>query len=95
MVKDTRATKGAGDIRALNLPTPVDVDEDEAHRPTGVTIRKRRLGVSDIEDVWAVEDEWWRTTPIARMYYRVTLEDGSSVTLFRDQIDRSWYRQRV
>ena len=95
MVKDTRATKGAGGIRALNVPTPVEVEEDEAHRPIGVTLRRRRARVSRVEEVWSIEDEWWRAAPVARMYYRVALESGDSITLFRDRADGRWYRQRT
>ena len=47
------------------------------------------------EDVWEIEDEWWRQHPISRRYYRVLLEDGSSMTLFRDLLNSLWYEQKT
>ena len=72
----------------------MEVEEDERHRPAAITLRRQRLKVASVEDVWEIADEWWRSTPIARVYYRVLLEDGRAVTLFRDLVDGKWYRQR-
>ena len=94
MVKNTGETSGAGPIRSLNLPTPVRVEEDETRRPAVLTLRRRRLGVSSVEDMWEITDEWWRTEPIARRYYDVTLDDGRPITVFRDLVNGDWYRQR-
>jgi hypothetical protein len=58
-----------------------------------VSTRRRTVKVSRVDEVWRLEDEWWRAAPIDRTYYRVTLESGRSVTLFRDQADGRWYQQ--
>jgi hypothetical protein len=29
------------------------------------------------------------------MYYRVNLENGSQITVFRDMLDGAWYRQNA
>ena len=94
MVKSPRETPGAGPIRALNLPTPVAVKEDDGHRPVSITLQGRRAKVATIEDVWEIEEEWWRTRPVARTYYRVTLEDGRILTAFRDMVDGAWHVQQ-
>ena len=94
MVKNPRKATGAGPIRALNLPGPAEVEEDEGHRPVGLTLRRRRLGVVSIEDRWEIADEWWRTRPVARAYYRVLLEGGESAVVFRDLLDGAWYHHR-
>lgn len=97
MVKSPRETPGAGPIRALNLPTPVAVEEDESGRPVALTFlrnRRRRLRVSAIEDLWEIQEEWWRARPVARTYYRVTLEDGRTLTVFRDMVDGGWHVQQ-
>ena len=47
-----------------------------------------------MEDAWEIVDEWWRASPIARRYYKVALEDGSAITLFRDLLSDRWYEQR-
>ena len=54
----------------------------------------RALRVTTIEDQWEIDEEWWRTRPVSRTYYRVLLEDGQSLTLYRDMLNGRWYRQR-
>ncbi len=96
--------------RSLNLPTPVDVTEDSQERPLSVTLtstvprvrptkasatRKGRTSrVTSIDDLWQVDDEWWRERPISRTYYQVTTEDNHQFIIFRDQTNATWYRQR-
>jgi hypothetical protein len=29
------------------------------------------------------------------MYYRVNMEDGRQITVFRDMLDGAWYRQNA
>jgi hypothetical protein len=57
-------------------------------------LRRRRLKVISIDDTWEIAEEWWRTRPISRTYYRVTLDDGKVITLFRDMMDGAWHQQR-
>ena len=84
MVKNTGKAPGAGAIRPLNLPVPVVVKEDEARRPVSVVLRGRRLEIASIEDVWEIDDEWWRPVRVHRLYYRTITTEGTSLTLFRD-----------
>ena len=94
MVKNTGEAPGAGPIRSLNLPALVRVEEDKAGRPVAFTLRRRKLRVSAIEDMWEIAEEWWRASPVARAYYRVILEDGRSVVVFHDLVNGAWYQQR-
>ena len=96
--------------RSLNLPAPVDVSEDSQERPLSITLtpaaprgrpskapatrRSRTFRVTSIDDLWQVDDEWWRERPISRRYYQVTTEDNRQFTIFRDQTSGSWYQQR-
>ncbi|MEZ4501114.1 MAG: hypothetical protein R3C39_00605 [Dehalococcoidia bacterium] len=43
------------------------------------------LEVKAVEEVWRVGEAWWRETPIGRTYYRVIVDGGRTVTLFRDE----------
>ena len=95
MVKNPRETPGADSIRPLNPPIPVQVEENEHQRPVAVTLRSQRLRVSSIDDLWKVEEEWWRGEPIVRMYYRVTAQGGRHITIFRDLVGGGWYRQNT
>ncbi len=54
----------------------------------------RSLTVASINDLWQVDDEWWRETPISRRYYQVTTQDERRLTIFRDQLNGSWYWQK-
>ena len=94
MVQNPRETAGPGPLRSLNLPAPVTVEEDAYRQPLSLTLRGRRLKVASIDDLWEIDEEWWREKPVARMYYQVTTEDGRPMTVFRDLVDGGWYRQR-
>ena len=88
-------------LRPLNVPEAVEVREDGDGRPSAVkTGRAGSAGsqwqaVTEITDLWRIDDEWWREEPISRMYYRVSLEDGTAVTVFRDLSVGVWRRQRA
>ena len=97
MVEDARKAPGPGPVRPLNLPAPVEVEEDGNGAPTAVVLRGRRLEVAAVEEVWEISDEWWRPAPVARRYYHVTTTDSGRLTLFRDLAAAgggSWYCQR-
>ncbi len=95
-------------FRSLNLPVPIEVLEDGAERPVSITLppaRSRRLAqngrsltrslvIASINDLWQVDDEWWREHPISRRYYQVTTQDEQRLTIFRDQLNGSWYWQK-
>ena len=81
---------------------PLDSPPGKVSRPNSrVTSRATSRAVSrvitrviTIEDVWQVDDEWWREKPISRKYYRVTTEDDRHFTIFRDQTSGAWYQQQ-
>ncbi|MDA0798640.1 MAG: hypothetical protein O2884_08215 [Chloroflexi bacterium] len=50
--------------------------------------------VTSVEDIWRVEEEWWRDAPIVRTYFEVLLDTGRRMTLFFDHASTSWYWQR-
>ena len=59
----------------------------------------RSLTVTAINDLWQVDDEWWRETPISRRYYQVTAQDPATqderrLTIFRDQLNGKWHWQK-
>lgn len=49
--------------------------------------------VVGIEEVWRIAEAWWREASQARTYYRVILEGGSPLTLFRDDATGAWFEQ--
>ena len=94
--------------RSLNYPAPVTVAEDGEARPLSISLppasprtqarrdrsQAQTLMINSIEDVWQVDDEWWREKPISRKYYRVVTENDRHFTIFRDQTNGAWYRQQ-
>ena len=68
----------------------VTVAEDAGHRPLFVTYLGEELRVNSI-------DQWWEHRPVDRIYYRVTLEDGARLEVFKNMNHGGWYfegRQR-
>jgi hypothetical protein len=95
MVHHSKATPDADSFRPLNLPIPVDVRESAKQLPVAVRIKGRWRRVVSIDDVCNVDEEWCRERPIVRIYYRVRMEDGGLITLFRDMLIGAWYRQNT
>ena len=52
------------------------------------------LAVTSINDIWQVDDEWWRERPISRRYYQITTQDDRRLTIYRDQLNAQWYWQK-
>jgi len=76
----------------LNMPEPLIVEENAVGLPTTVTL-KRRQPIITIEDYWRIDDEWWRSEPVSRMYYAVMLDSGRKLVLCKDLINKRWFQQ--
>jgi hypothetical protein len=50
--------------------------------------------VIELLDRYRTDDRWWAEQPVSRTYYELLLEDGRTVTVFRDEIAGSWWEQR-
>jgi hypothetical protein len=61
--------------------------------PTALHVSGRRIGIESVIEAWRIDDEWWRERPVSRVYYRVALEDGRVVDLYRALGSGRWYRQ--
>ena len=95
MVKDTRKTSGTCDIRSLNQPAAIHVEVDENGSPSELKLRGRWLKVEFVDDMWLIEDEWWRENPVSRMYYECVVDGGIRIAVFQDEVTKRWYRQRM
>ena len=49
--------------------------------------------VKHVIDIWELDDEWWRSTSIRRRYFRLLMETGRVLTVFRDLASDEWFRQ--
>ena len=80
-------------LHALNTPRRIAVEADAEGRPATIALGKRRLAVEAHHETWRIDDEWWRARPISRLYWRLSLEDGRTVDVYRDLVTGDWYRQ--
>jgi hypothetical protein len=95
MVSNPGATPGSEPLRPVNPPIPVEVRENARQFPVSVHSKGRWRSVVSIDEVWSIDEEWWRERPIVRMYYRVILEGDRPITVFRDMLDGAWYQQHA
>lgn len=88
---------------ARGEPVEVTLGTAEGEGTPGARRTEQRNGepraIEHIEEVWRVAEAWWREAPIRRTYYRVLIEGGRPLTLFRDDSGTSedsttWYEQR-
>ena len=80
--------------RPVSITMPLPARRPNARSNRQAAARKgRTLKVASIDDLWQVDDEWWRERPISRRYYQVTTEDDRQLTVFRDQTNGSWHWQ--
>ena len=50
--------------------------------------------VAAVADCWELETGWWGPDPVSRRYWALALADGGMVTVYRDRLSGSWFRQR-
>jgi hypothetical protein len=94
VVAHTRTPARPHRLRPLGEPRPVAVEADGERRPVAVTLRAgERLRVAEVQDVWRIDDEWWRERPVSRMYYAVLLEDGRTLIAYRNLVNDRWFKQ--
>jgi hypothetical protein len=92
MVENTGKTLRADTYKPLNAPEALMVEENASGFPVAVK-GKGRQAVFSIEDRWRLDDEWWRTESVSRLYYNVLLASGQRLVLYKDLAAGGWYRQ--
>jgi hypothetical protein len=93
MVQNSGKTLCTDTFKPVNLPEPVRVEES-ASEPLAIRT-PRRQAVKAIEDRWRIDDEWWRTEPVSRLYFAILLISGQRLVIYKDLINGQWYRQEV
>jgi len=64
----------------------------EYGQPTMLVTPKTEERVMQIQDVWIVQDEWWRAE-IDRQYFALLMVNGELRTVFHDRVEDAWYEQ--
>jgi hypothetical protein len=93
MVQNSGKTLRTDAIK-LNTPEPIRVKEDHSNSPLMVKTTSRLVGIRAIDDKWRLDDEWWRSAPVSRLYYAVLLVSGQRLVIYKDLIANCWYRQK-
>jgi len=94
MEPDPRTPAGAHRLRPLNQAEPVSLRTDRKGMPCAVELRRRWRAVARVEEVWRVDDGWWRPHPVRRTYFRLALEGGRPLMVYRDEAESRWLMQR-
>ena len=81
-------------MRTLNVPQPVQVRASDAGAPREVLVRGSWRRCARVEEVWRIEEGWWRPKPVRRTYFRLALEDGPLLTVYLDDNEGGWWSQR-
>jgi hypothetical protein len=92
MFSSNKKMLGTNDSRPLNMPEALVVEENPSGSPIAVKLKQRHKIIA-VEDCWRIDDEWWRSEPVSRMYYAVILEPGRKMILCKNLIDNKWYQQ--
>jgi peptidoglycan/xylan/chitin deacetylase (PgdA/CDA1 family) len=50
--------------------------------------------VEAVCESWLLEDRWWTDRPVRRRYWEIVTTCGRNVVVFRELLERRWYRQR-
>jgi len=80
-------------VQPLNCPRRIAVDSGDDGVPSAVHFSGPRIAVESVVETWRIDDEWWREKPVSRTYWRVVLEDGRVVDVYRDLAGGKWFRQ--
>ena len=91
MVQDSGKTLRTETYRTVNEPEQIQVEESSG-LPLAVRMSQRQA-VTAIDDMWRIDDEWWRHEPVSRLYYAVLLASGQRIVLYKNLANDCWYRQ--
>ena len=78
-------------VMPINLPQKITVQELNnipkfLSLPNGDNLKVKVL------DIWKI-DLWWIQDPISRTYYRISTPEHKIMTIFKDSVEKRWYRQ--
>lgn len=93
MVSHTGRTPDPRRIRRLKPPRAIEVDMDAGGIPGRLRLDGLWQDVSLVRRPWRIDQHWWRSDPISRLYYRVVPAAGPALTIYRDRISDQWFRQ--
>ena len=94
MVENTGKKTGFSTSRPLNLPRDVYVLGSLENLPYQIGREPHNYRVEKIQDMWRIDDEWWREERVSRTYFQLLMQNGQSMIVFHDDVNGTWYWQR-
>jgi hypothetical protein len=91
MVTDSGTSTRPDQLRPLNPPRSITVEERNG-MPVALISSNRRYRVERVQDIWCLDDEWWRE-PITRRYFQIVLNTGALRTVYHDVVADLWFEQ--
>jgi hypothetical protein len=91
MVENSGKTLRTNTIK-LNEPEQIGIQESASGLPIAVRAPGQQ-SIATIEDRWRIDDEWWRSEPVSRLYYAIITASGQRIVIYKDLVDKRWYRQ--
>ena len=85
------------------MPIRIDLGVSVGPRAKRKLREARWTAVLDISEAWRIGEDWWRERPIRRTYFRLIVDGGQAVTVFRDELAAAlgtaeapggWFEQR-
>jgi hypothetical protein len=93
MVGNTRTTADTRRIRRLKTPDPIEVEASEHGVPLRLRLGRIWQDVTLTRRPWRIDQHWWRSEPVRRIYFRVAAQEAAPSTIYHDLIDGTWSRQ--
>jgi hypothetical protein len=69
------------------------VEAGEDGWPIAVYLSGQRCAAESLLETWRIDDEWWRERAVSRLYFSLLLEDGRTVTVYRNLVNDHWFKQ--
>jgi len=92
MFSSNKKMLGTGTSKPLNMPEALFVEQNASGSPVAIRLKQYHKIIA-IEDCWRIDDEWWRSAPVSRVYYALILDSGRKMILCKNLIDDKWYQQ--
>lgn len=61
----------------------------------GVPCEVQGRRVTSVRESWLVEEGWWTTDPLRRLYFELVTVNGENLTVFRTLPEGPWFVQRA
>jgi len=93
MVSHTGRSSDPRRVRRLKSTQAVEVKDGDDGVPVSMRVHGVWQNVSLVRRPWRIDQHWWRSEPISRLYYRVAPDDGPALTIYYDFRTKTWARQ--